>query len=142
VLRWLIWGLFVIAWTIALELPIPQPEMLPGGAIVMSHRYLIAKSIHVSAFAVLAALSGWVLVPARYRWIMMFLVMLHAWGTEMLQEMLVDYCKRGGSLTDVAFDVLGITIGVALSWKWWTREDLPDKSLRQETSIFDASSRD
>jgi VanZ family protein len=53
---------------------------------------------------------------------MMFVLMLHAWGTEMLQEMLVDYFNRGGQLSDVAFDVMGIVIGVAISWKWWTRD--------------------
>jgi VanZ family protein len=122
VVRWLIWVVFVLFWTAALELPIPQPENLPGSAIVMSYRYLIAKSVHVSVYVLFTVLSSWLPVPARYRWLLMFFLMLHAWGSEMLQEVLQEYCNRGGSLVDVAFDVLGITIGLMLSWKWWVRD--------------------
>jgi hypothetical protein len=50
-------------------------------------------------------------------------MMGHAWGTEMLQEALHDYCFRGGSLSDIGFDVIGIIVGVGLSWPWWTQED-------------------
>ena len=121
-LRWLIWGVYAVLWTAALELPTPEPEVLPGGETIISYKRLFAKSVHVSAYALFAVLSAWMPVPARYRWIMMFILMLHAWGTEMLQEMLVDYFNRGGALSDVAFDVLGIVIGVAISWKWWTRD--------------------
>jgi len=122
--RWFIWGAFVILWTTALEAPIPEPsEELPGRDIVITYRKLIAKSLHIGAYAFFAALSGWMPVPARYRWLMMFFLMLHAWGTELLQEILAPYCNRSGSLTDVAFDVLGIIIGVALSWKLWTRDE-------------------
>lgn len=120
--RWLIWIAFVIAWTLALELPVPETEDLPGGRIVMTYKYLIAKSIHVSIYAFFTVLTAWLPVTARYRWILMFCLMLHACGTEFFQELLADYCNRGGSLRDIAFDVAGIVIGSALSWKWWTRD--------------------
>jgi hypothetical protein len=118
VARWLIWTLFVVAWTLALELPVPETGGLPGGVTI---KVAIAKSVHVAIYAALTALSGWVPVPARYRWLMMLFVMAHASGSELLQLALQDYCKRGGSLTDVGLDHLGIVIGAAASWKWWTR---------------------
>ena len=59
--RWLIWVVFVLFWTAALELPIPQPENLPGSAIVMSNRYLIAKSVHVSVYVAFTVLTAWLL---------------------------------------------------------------------------------
>jgi VanZ family protein len=125
VTRWLIWSIFIVAWTIALELPVPHTESLPGGDIILSRKKLIAKTAHVAAYALLTALSAWVPMPARYRWVMMFLVMAHATGTELLQDALHEYCGRGGELYDVGFDQLGIILGAAASWKWWTRPDPP-----------------
>jgi len=95
VIRWLIWIGFVVAWTIALEVPAPETEGLPGGEMIDSNRRLIAKSAHVAVYVVMAMLSGWVPIALRYRWVMMFFLMGHAWGTEYLQELLQSVCFRG-----------------------------------------------
>jgi hypothetical protein len=120
--RWLVWTSVVIAWTVALEYPIPDPGSLPAGELIIGYKYVIGKSVHVGAYGLLAVLSAWVPTAARYRWLMAFFLMGHAWGTEMLQEKLEPWCHRGGSLTDIGYDVIGISLGVAASWKWWTRE--------------------
>ena len=120
--RWLIWSAIVIVWTVALEYPIPDPEPDSTGEFVFAYKYLIGKSLHVGMYALLAGLSIWVPVPTRFRWVMMFVLMLHAWGTEMLQHVLEPWCSRGGSLSDVGFDIVGIVLGTAASWKWWSRE--------------------
>lgn len=120
--RWLIWTCVVIAWTLALEFPVPDPGEGPAGEFILAKKYVIGKTAHVGVYAVLAVLSAWLAAPLRYRWLLMFFLMLHAWGTEMLQEALHDWCHRGGTLSDVGFDVIGIVLGVAVSWKWWTRE--------------------
>jgi hypothetical protein len=120
VIRWLIWLGFVLAWTIALELPVPETADLPGGEVIATNKFLFTNSVHVAAFAVMAILSGWTPLAPRYRWVMMFFLMLHAWGSEYLQELLHSICFRGGKLEDVGFDVIGILLGVAASWKLWT----------------------
>ncbi len=125
--RWQIWTIFVMAWTIALEAPIPEPSNLPGGAIIVTNKYFIAKAGHVTAYAVLTLLSAWVPLPARYRWLMILFVMGHAVGTELLQAALEEYCHRGGSLADVGFDYLGIVLGTIVE-KWWTRGRAPADS--------------
>jgi hypothetical protein len=121
VIRWLIWSGFVIAWTVGLEMPVPPPEQMPAGEFIVTNRFLFGKSLHAVAYALMTVLSVWVPMPVRYRWLMMFFLMGHAWGSEMLQEALEPWCHRGGSLGDVGFDVIGIVLGVAVSWKWWTR---------------------
>ena len=120
--RWLIWSAFVIVWTIALEVPVKETEQLPGGEFIVSNKKLLAKSVHVVFYAILTVMSVWVPHNQRYRWLMMFFLMAHAWGTEMLQELLQPICFRGGTLSDVGFDVLGILLGFAASWKWWMNE--------------------
>ncbi|MBI3821103.1 MAG: hypothetical protein HY289_00310, partial [Planctomycetes bacterium] len=86
--RWLTWIAVIIAWTAALEFPVPQPEQMPAGEFIIGKKYVIGKTMHVGVYAVLAALSAWVAMPTRYRWVMMFVLMTHACGTEMLQEAL------------------------------------------------------
>lgn len=121
--RWIIWSAIVIAWTVALEYPVPDPEPhSTAGEFVIAYKYLLGKSLHVGVYATLAVLSAWVPVPTRFRWVMMFVLMFHAWGTEMLQYALEPWCQRTGTLSDIGFDIVGIVLGTAASWKWWTRE--------------------
>ncbi len=121
-LRWIIWSVFAVAWTLALELPGPPVENLPAGEFIASKRTLVAKSAHVAVYAIFTALSAWVHVAVRFRWLMMFFLMAHACGSELLQEVLQPICFRGGTLTDVGLDVVGIMVGVTLTWKWWVRD--------------------
>ena len=122
-IRWLIWTGYIIFWTIALEAPVADTGMLPGGELIETHRVLMAKSVHISVYVLMAILSAWVRTPARFRWLMMAFLMVHATGSEMWQVALEPYCHRTGLLTDVVFDNVGILIGILVSWKWWTRPD-------------------
>jgi VanZ family protein len=123
VVRWLVWLIFVIAWSLALELPVEPPERTPGREVIIEYKVFIAKSLHVGVYAFFTALTVWLPVPLRYRWILMFVLMLHAWGSEMLQEAFEPFCHRTGQLSDVGFDAIGIVVGAALTWRWWTAED-------------------
>jgi VanZ family protein len=112
----------MVAWTVALEVPIPEPSALPGSEIIVTNKKLIAKSGHVVIYAVMTVLSAWVPLATRYRWLMMLFLMGHATATELLQAALEEYCHRGGSLADVGYDHLGILLGAVISWKWWMRD--------------------
>ena len=118
--RWLIWAAVVIVWTVGLQYPVPEPRSLPAGEFISVNRFLLGKSLHVLVYLGLTVLSAWVPMSQRYRWMMMFFLMAHAWGGEMLQEALNPWCHRGGSLSDIGIDIVGILLGVAASWKWWT----------------------
>jgi hypothetical protein len=127
--RWTVWAAVVIVWTLGLEFPVPTPEHIPAGDFIISKKFIIGKTLHVSVYALLAILSAWVPISPRYRWLMMFFLMVHAWGSEMLQELLSPWCHRGGSLSDVGIDVVGIALGLAVSWKWWTAVPDPPRVL-------------
>ncbi|MSQ94999.1 MAG: hypothetical protein EXR98_10655 [Gemmataceae bacterium] len=120
--RWLVWTLFIVAWTVAMEVPIPEPSALPGAEIIVTNKYLIAKAGHVAIYALMTVLSARVPLALRYRWLMMIFLMGHAFGTELLQAALEEYCHRGGVLGDVGYDHLGILLGAAIRWKWWTKD--------------------
>ena len=118
--RWLLWGGYVVIWTTLLLLPLSAVEKLPGTEMFESSRYLVAKSVHVTAYAVMTCLSGWLLIKARFRWLLVFFLMGHATLTEIIQEHVPG---RIGHLHDVAFDHVGITIGLLLTWTWWTKNE-------------------
>ncbi len=114
--RWLLWCVYVLLWTTVLVLPgAPIDKLAPDISIIW--KYFIAKTGHVAAYALWTILSGRPPVPARFRWLLVFVLMAHASGTELLQMLYVP--GRFGHLVDVGFDHLGIMIGIALTWKWW-----------------------
>ena len=121
--RWTLWITLITVWTIALEIPVPTTSHLPGGQVIATNRYLVAKALHVIVYAGMTLSAGWLRIPVRYRWLMMFFLMVHAALSELLQLALESWCHRGGSLADVGYDQLGIAIGAALGWKWWMQED-------------------
>jgi VanZ family protein len=114
--RWLLWVFFVGVWTAALlttepvdvaQAVLPPPIIFPA-----------AKLLHVSAYALLAVLSGWLFLPGRWRWVLLVFMCFHAFGTEFFQQFVPE---RGPSLWDVGIDHIGIAIGLTISCKWWLR---------------------
>jgi hypothetical protein len=120
--RWLVWGVYVIVWTSLLVMPGRAINDLSGNGISEGLKYVLAKSLHVSAYAGMTLLCGWLGIPCRFRWLLMFFLMGHATLTEMIQYH-VPALGRTGELNDVAFDQFGITLGWLLSWKWWVSKD-------------------
>jgi VanZ family protein len=118
--RWLIWGVYCALWTTALLLPMEAIEKLPGHKIIAERKLLVAKSLHVIAYAVMTVLSGWLHVSARRRWLLVFLLMGHGTATELIQR---DVPGRSGELSDVALDQLGVMLGLLLSWNWWVKKE-------------------
>jgi VanZ family protein len=122
--RWLVWGVYVVLWTALLVMPAGAINRLSPAEILLGSKYLIAKSLHVTAYAVMTLLCGWLHVSSRFRWLLMFFLMGHATLTEMIQFH-VPELGRSGELNDVAFDQFGITLGLLLSWSWWVKKDEP-----------------
>jgi len=113
-LRWLIWSVFVVLWTIALLTPKPVEigqEVLPEEA-----QFPVGKTLHVGAYAFLVLLSAWLPVSAPGRWLLLLFLSAHACGTEFFQQYVPG---RSGSWEDVGFNHVGLCLGIVLSWKWW-----------------------
>ena len=118
--RWVLWSVLLIAWTIALEVPVPLPEEPGGSEQRITPRRIVAKTVHVVAYAVLTVIGTWN-AAVRQRWLVVIGLMLHAAATEWLQEALSAYFGRGGSFGDVGLDLIGIALGIAVSWMSWSR---------------------
>jgi VanZ family protein len=115
--RWLLWAAYVAAWTTALLLPVPETGDWTVEELSLDLKFLFAKSLHVAAYAVMAGLTGWLRAPSRYRPLLMLFLMAHGTVTELLQ---LYVSHRTGSLADVAFDNLGVALGVLGTWRWWS----------------------
>ena len=118
--RWLIWTFFTLAWTLALVLPIPERVSDSLDDLTWGRKVFFAKSCHILAYAAWTFLTGWLRVRMRYRFLLAAMLMAHGSLTELIQ---ITWSNRGGSLTDVAWDHLGVALGFLLSWKWWSAKD-------------------
>src|SRR5579871_3063410 len=119
--RWALWCVFVAVWTGLLLMPAgPVLGLLTRWEFIEAHKYLLAKSLHVAAYAVMTILTGSLQFPARIRWLPIFFLMAHATLTEILQLRIEG---RTGTLYDVGYDEFGIALGIALSWKWWVKKE-------------------
>ncbi len=113
--RWLIWLGFVTVWTAGLLSP--QPVELAKRFLPEDSLFSSFKSAHVTCYALMAILSGWLRVtPSRRGWLLLFLSG-HAFATELLQQFVPG---RTTSFFDVLIDHVGVLIGLALTRKWWT----------------------
>jgi VanZ family protein len=112
--RLFLWFIFLLGWTVLLVIP------QPGSFVPEGWKYILAKTLHFSAYASLAVLSGWLQVPVRFRLLLLFFIMAHCTITEVVQTKIEG---RNGSPLDVAIDNLGVLVGLLLSWKLWSKPD-------------------
>ena len=89
------------------------------GQRVLPHGWLwiCSKCLHVSAYAAWAMLSGWLHWRRPQRWYLLFFLSAHGFATEYLQRFVRG---RYPSWRDVGLDHLGLLIGVACTWRWWS----------------------
>jgi VanZ family protein len=118
--RWHIWILYSVVWTVALLAP--EPEIMDGDShsITLDRKFVVAKAAHVGAYCAWTVLTAWLRAPLRYRFLLVFVLMAHATVTEVLQY--ATELGRIGALLDVAFDHLGVALGLIATWPWWFRE--------------------
>jgi VanZ family protein len=117
--RWLVWSVYVLLLTTALVLPGATVNQL-GGSMSPGGKFVLAKTGHVGAYALLTILSGWLHVPFRFRLLLLFFLMAHAAATEWIQ---LNFSHRGGTVDDVVLDHLGIAAGLIVAWKWWSQDN-------------------
>jgi hypothetical protein len=119
--RWGLWSLYAAAWTVALLVPMPEHGRWDLATVEINKKFLLAKALHVTAYAVMAGLTGWLRAPLRLRFFLMFFLMAHGTVTEVLQYS-VDFIGRSGGLFDVGLDHIGIALGTLATWRWWAKE--------------------
>ena len=116
-LRWVIWSAYTAAWTTALLTP--HPAVVADEVLGEENAFYASKTLHVSAYAIMAILSGWLRLRSAWRRLFLAFLSIHALGTEFFQQF-VPY--RYPSWTDVGWDHIGILWGIILSWRWWQEE--------------------
>jgi VanZ family protein len=113
-LRRVVWLVYWLLWTAALVTPQParlSDKVLPEGA-----RFPTAKVLHVTAYALLCALTGWQRFAPRWRPLLLLALSAHACATEVVQLYIP---LRHGSWQDAALNHVGLYLGVVAAWRWW-----------------------
>ena len=104
---WLLWGAFLIVWTIGLLSSVPVEIT---SSIPRQTRFYSGKTLHVAAYAFLAAVVCW--LPSR--WGVRAALWLGLVGHGALTEYLQQFVEgRTGQLSDVGLDAAGVLLGLA-----------------------------
>jgi VanZ family protein len=120
-----VWLLYVLAWSVALEVPQPIHPHDPTAAEAV---FTFGKAVHLSAYALLAGLTGWLRPTGAWRAAAFVFLLGHGVLTEVLQFLLPF--GRTGAVADVMLDWVGISVGVALTWRWWFRPRGQESGVR------------
>jgi VanZ family protein len=113
--RWCFWAVYLAAWSVALLVPMAGGPGWTAGNLDL--KLLFSKALHVCAYAVLAGLTGWLEVPCRFRWLLMYVLAAHAMVTEFFQQYVPG---RTGMVQDVGLDLIGVALGCLATWRWWS----------------------
>jgi VanZ family protein len=106
-----LWAVLLAGWTAALLRP--EPVQVADAVLPSGMEFPAAKLLHVSAYAVLAALAVLLRPLGRARWLLLAGLALHGAATEYLQQFVE---LRGPSVRDVGLDHLGIMLGAVACW--------------------------
>jgi VanZ family protein len=102
-------------WTWKLVSPNPVPDEVRARLTELDLAFVVAKTLHLGGYAVLAALAGTLPVPRRWRAFLVGLLALHGVATEVAQTFVPN---RTGKASDVLIDWIGIALG-ALAARLW-----------------------
>jgi hypothetical protein len=104
-------------WTWKLVSPNPAPEAVRAALADLDLAFAVAKTLHLSGYALLALLAATLPVPRRWRAFLVGLLALHGVATEVAQTFVPN---RTGKASDVLIDWVGVALG-ALAAQFWTR---------------------
>jgi VanZ family protein len=113
-LRRVVWLVYSLAWTAALVTP--QPVEASKATLPEEAQFTVGKTLHVCAYALLCALTGWQRFPQRWRPVALLALSAHAALTEVIQTYVP---QRHGCWQDVALNHVGLYLGVVAAWRWW-----------------------
>jgi VanZ family protein len=111
---WSIWLLFGLLWSLALLTP--YPVLLAEALVPVQLMPFSSGLLHVCAYAILAALSGWIGFSWPVRLLLLGLLSGHAFGTEFLQRFVP---LRTSSWGHVGLNHFGIVLGLTLTMRFW-----------------------
>ncbi len=106
---WVLWIALLIAWTIALWVPVQGTSNVDRSLPAITKRFLFSKVLHLVVYSALAGVIPQLPISLSARWIPVYLLMLHASLTEVCQ---LYWFGRSGLVLDVALNHVGIGIGL------------------------------
>ena len=109
-----LWSGLFVAWTVMLLVPVPPSAVTAVGGATNS--FWLGKTLHVSVYATLALLAGWLPFSRPLRFALIALLVLHGGATEFIQQ----YTGRHPSWRDFGLDSAGILLGFCLGWQRWS----------------------
>lgn len=107
-------------WTWKLVSPSPVPDELRARLAELDLTFVAAKALHLSGYALLAALAGTLPVPRYGRAFLVGLLVLHGVATEVAQLFVEN---RTGKASDVLIDWIGIALGILAVQLWPRRRE-------------------
>jgi VanZ family protein len=95
-------------WSWKLLEPSPVPERV-AGEIPTDAKFILAKTAHAGAYALLTVLAAWLPIRRSYFWVVVATLAAHGIATEVGQWYVPN---RHGSARDVLIDWGGIGLGL------------------------------
>lgn len=122
----IVFAAFLLAWTIALELPVPHEsaQKVLGGPL---EEFFFGKGLHICAYAFLTVLGGTVAIFGRRWWWVLPGLVAHGGITEFFQQ----FTGRTARIEDVGLDTIGVALGSLLifAWRRFTKSKAESSSL-------------
>lgn len=114
----LLFALMLVVWTWLLLKPNPVPKIIDD-SLLEEIKFVLSKCVHAGSYAFLAWFGTFRMVPARWKWVWLGLV-LHGILTEIGQYIGNTYFEthRHGCIQDVLIDSAGVALGAIGRLRW------------------------
>jgi VanZ family protein len=112
---WVLWGLFLAAWTAALVTS--EPVRIHDQYLHDPWGIPLGKVLHVGAYAFLAATAGLLRLRRPWGWVVLIALLEHGVLTEFAQGFNPD---RTPAVFDILLDHAGVALGAVAAWAWVT----------------------
>ena len=117
--RWYLrlWLVVLLVWTFGLVAP---GTWFGQAATTKVGQVGLGKLLHFCVYAILAGSAGW--LPLSYNWRLLDGVFLAecTWSTNRSHS--IARAGTEGCVRDWFIDTAGILLGIAVTWRWWPRD--------------------